>query len=758
MLRSFIFGLALALPLPLLAQFPVSATVRKGHLFRQTGLSAPVTTGGGGDSNSASTLTMTGTGASDAPIALPWFFVAAVDPSASGPSSFTAPGGAPVSLPSAFTVTYASQAADDAAYPDGNYVLQFNGQSRTVTLAGDAYPNAPVATLGITYQQPPKGSSTSPTQPSPPTMASGILTMDPTAATTISTDFTTNYTPGRAYMEIRLIDPAGAMHSINSAPGYAQNHLTLTLPANSLPAGAGTLMLYLFNYGNLDQASVPGFAVGASYAAETQIPVQIGFNTGLTITTQPQSQTVTAGSNVTLSVAATGAIVTHYQWYLNGSPVGPSTATYTIQNISTAQAGDYTVTAYSAGTTSVTSAAATLAVNPATSQGGTNNNNNGGNNNGGTNGNAVKAPQFVPGPGSQLVQPGSSVVFNSSILSSVPVTYQWYFNGTPVTNATQAELAIFNAGIDDLGSYTCVATNSAGSTTSSPATLTFLSATAPQGRLVNLSVLTSLAPAGGLTAGFATGGAGVQGALKLLIRGDGPSLAAFGVAGVLPDPKLTLFDGAGKAIASNDNWGTDPNVAATIPNTGAYPFTDPASLDAAIALAPANGTYSVQVTGKGNDAGAVLAEIYDATPASVLGNNAQAAVTPRLINLSALTSLPAGGTLSVGFVVANVRTVMIRGIGPGLRPFGVGDPIPDIHLALLGSPAGTVQTLHSSNGWAGDPQMATAAARVGAFALGDPLGKDGVILVTLQHGSYTAQVSSVSGVAGSALVEVYEVP
>lgn len=68
--------------------------------------------------------------------------------------------------------------------------------------------------------------------------------------------------------------------------------------------------------------------------------------------------------------------------------------------------------------------------------------------------------------------------------------------------------------------------------------------------------------------------------------------------------------------------------------------------------------------------------------------------------------------------------------------------------------------MSSNDNWGAAPnaaQVAAAAAGVGAFALAAD-SKDAVLLVTLQPGSYTAQVSGVDGTTGLALVEVYEVP
>ena len=45
----------------------------------------------------------------------------------------------------------------------------------------------------------------------------------------------------------------------------------------------------------------------------------------------------------------------------------------------------------------------------------------------------------------------------------------------------------------------------------------------------------------------------------VVVRALGPSLAAYGVSGVLSDPTLTIYDSTGSVIASNDNWQDDVN-------------------------------------------------------------------------------------------------------------------------------------------------------------------------------------------------------
>jgi hypothetical protein len=46
----------------------------------------------------------------------------------------------------------------------------------------------------------------------------------------------------------------------------------------------------------------------------------------------------------------------------------------------------------------------------------------------------------------------------------------------------------------------------------------------------------------------------------VIVRALGPSLASFGVNGVLSDPTLTIYDSTGALIASNDNWHDNVNA------------------------------------------------------------------------------------------------------------------------------------------------------------------------------------------------------
>jgi hypothetical protein len=112
-----------------------------------------------------------------------------------------------------------------------------------------------------------------------------------------------------------------------------------------------------------------GVAVNSSgdiYIADTDNHVIrfVGTPAAPAITMQPQSQTVTAGTNVMFSVTATGKPAPTCQWFFNGAPIGGATsATLSLTNVQSANAGSYTV-ALTNSTSTVTSNTATLTVNP----------------------------------------------------------------------------------------------------------------------------------------------------------------------------------------------------------------------------------------------------------------------------------------------------------------------------------------------------------------------------------------------------------
>jgi len=328
---------------------------------------------------------------------------------------------------------------------------------------------------------------------------------------------------------------------------------------------------------------------------------------------------------------------------------------------------------------------------------------------------------------------------------SGPISYQWSKDGRAIAGATNATYVLTNVANADAGNYAVVVSNSGGPVSSRVATLIVSAASS---RLANLSVRTA-AGAGDQTliVGFVVaGGSGVK---AVLLRGIGPSLSAFGVAGALSDPQLTLFRGDIQ-VATNDNWGDSSSfdqIGQTARSVGAFTL-DPRSRDAAIYAGLQAGGYSAQLVAQAAS-GIGLVELYEGDANSSL----------RLINVSARSLVGTGANLLiVGFSVQGntPKTVLLRAVGPTLAAFGVGNALADPQLALL---RGTDVLETNDDWWRGNGAQALPAvfASVGAFSLATQ-SRDAALLVTLPPGQYTAQISGAGGTTGIALVEVYEVP
>lgn len=111
-----------------------------------------------------------------------------------------------------------------------------------------------------------------------------------------------------------------------------------------------------------------------------------------------------------------------------------------------------------------------------------------------------------------------------------------------------------------------------------------------------------------LIAGFISRGGGPAGvATRYVLRGIGPSLAGKGVGTPLADPVLTLFDSNGVAITSNDDFSASADAAA-ITAAGLAP-TD--GRESAILRTLPPGSYTAQITRKGDTAGVALLEVYE---------------------------------------------------------------------------------------------------------------------------------------------------
>jgi outer membrane protein assembly factor BamB len=284
------------------------------------------------------------------------------------------------------------------------------------------------------------------------------------------------------------------------------------------------------------------------------------------------------------------------------------------------------------------------------------------------------------------------------------------------------------------------------------------------GRLVNLSTRASVQePGKPLIVGFAVQATGAR---AHLLRAVGPTLADYGVLDFMPDPRLEMFAGTAPPMrlerGSNDDWESPtealflPNaVRDTTPEVGAFPLRS-GSKDAALLALLTPGVYTAHASSSDGRGGVVLVEAYDV--------NAPEGVTARLVNLSTRFMVREGeGVLIAGFAVGGTeRTrLLLRGVGPGLAQFGVSPALARPALSLYrASNQPTPTPLATNIGWtAGNlaADLEGAFADVSAFPLARS-SADAAMIVTVEPGAYTLQVSGVNNTQGEALAEIYVLP
>lgn len=169
------------------------------------------------------------------------------------------------------------------------------------------------------------------------------------------------------------------------------------------------------------------------------------------ITKDVDDQTVAPGEDAYFSFGVFGSRPVAFQWYSNQTVLLPGATNFslTITNLSTNGGGTYTVVASnSAGT--VTSRIASLIV---------------------TN----LPPSFLSQPATSFTTRGEDATFSVSMRGSRPFSYQWYFNGDALTNATNATLTVADVAVEDTeGTYYVEVTNEFGNDTSEEVSLYLL--------------------------------------------------------------------------------------------------------------------------------------------------------------------------------------------------------------------------------------------------------------------------------------------
>jgi hypothetical protein len=360
--------------------------------------------------------------------------------------------------------------------------------------------------------------------------------------------------------------------------------------------------------------------------------------------TQPVSQMVAAGSTVVFNASATDAV--NYQWERDGFVVpGATSTTLVINAFNFLDAGTYVARATNASGAALSTPATLTVLYLAPSEVGRLVNlsiltsvGSGaraltlGASVGGGEGSGV-LPMVIRAVGPTLAQPP----FNLPGVLPDPVM-NFYVGGdsTPIDSndnwgGSAALAAVFRSvGAFDLpvfsfdsaigrlspgatpGGYTIQVSGKGGASGLVIAEIYDAAGAARTGatpRLTNLSTRAQIEAGTDLTVGFVIGG---QSARTMLIRGVGPSLAVFGIAGLMADPRLELFDNSnGQRVASNDDWAGGQEVAETAASVGAFALASGTSKDAVLLVTLPPGAYSARINGVAGTGGTVLVEVYD---------------------------------------------------------------------------------------------------------------------------------------------------
>lgn len=159
----------------------------------------------------------------------------------------------------------------------------------------------------------------------------------------------------------------------------------------------------------------------------------------------PTNQTLLAGADITLSVDVTGSPPLGYQWMFDGSPIsGARTPSLSLTNVQSGQSGVYSLV--------ISNAYGVITNNVLISV-------------------ADSAPYILIQPTNRTAMLGGSVRVSVTARGTLPLTYQWIWNGTEIPGATDATLTLTSLRLGQAGYYSVLIRNSVGTTASAKAYL-----------------------------------------------------------------------------------------------------------------------------------------------------------------------------------------------------------------------------------------------------------------------------------------------
>ena len=223
---------------------------------------------------------------------------------------------------------------------------------------------------------------------------------------------------------------------------------------------------------------------------------------------------------------------------------------------------------------------------------------------------------------------------------------------------------------------------------------------------------------------------------RVVFRARGPSLADFGVPGVIEDPVLRIFSGQ-ELVDENDDW-QDHVRSLEMPQH----LAPSRKLEAAIVTTLAPGAYTAILQGFQGTSGVGIVEIFEVDETG----------ETRLTNISTRGFTGTGDNVLIGgFIIGagDGGTVTVRARGPSLRDFSVPGVIDDPLLQLFNADG---ELIDSNDDWQEHPSADTLRAD-----LRPTQSAEAAITTTLGPGAYTAIVVGAGGETGIGIVEVFDV-
>jgi len=501
----------------------------------------------------------------------------------------------------------------------------------------------------------------------------------PLAASATSVSFGTVPVGSSAVQTLTLSNSGTAAVTISQAT-IAGAGFSIAGSTSSISVPAGQSHAFQIQFAPQAPGNATGSISVTSNAVDPSLSVSLvgAALPGLAITSQPASQSVVAGQTATFAVAATSSGTLTYQWKKNGTTIsGASAASYATPATTAADNGSQFVAVVSDGTSTATSNPAILTVTA-----------------------APVAPSVTQQPANQTVIAGQPANFTVVAAGTAPLAYQWKRNSTPIAGANSAAYSTAPTAASDGGTqYSVTITNSVGTVTSNPATLTVIvppiisaqpaNQTVAVGQAATFSVTATgsgtltyqwkkngAAIAGGISASYTTPATSVSdngATFTVTITGGAGSVTSNPAVLTVSAPPSISAQPAGKTVLA----GQTANFAVTA--TGGRTLAYQWNRNGAAIAGAASASYTTPPTSSA-DNGAQFTVTITNSVGSVVSNPATLTVTPATYILSASqTSISFGGVntgsssvQAVTFTNAGNSTITVSGVSVSGAGFTAG--------------------------------------------------------------------------------------